>query len=257
MRKNTGLSDVYTYNLNVKTNSCPTSLAGQTRQRRGRGRYRHALSLKGAFLAAVLLQGCIASSAGLAPGEDELAQMRLAYADEPYDVRLVDRSRFEARFEPAVVPSPFAALPGTIIIVPDEKFLYLIEPNGVARRYGVAVGASGHAWAGTAEIARKAEWPAWHPTDDMRAETPGLPHRIEPGAHNPLGARALYLYQNGIDTLYRIHGTSEPWTIGTDASSGCIRMFNEDVIDLYERVSVGATVHVVADGAALDLGEPQ
>lgn len=200
---------------------------------------------------ALILTGCSTSEVPRGMSVAEVDALKLAYADEPHDVRVVNRSKFDARFVPTVVPSPFDEPVGTIIVVPDEKFLYLIEPGGVARRYGVAVGASGHAWSGTADMARKAKWPAWHPTDDMRAETPDLPRRIAPGAGNPLGARALYLFQDGGDTLYRIHGTSEPWTIGTEASSGCIRMFNEDVIDLYERVNVGAKVKVLASATAL------
>jgi lipoprotein-anchoring transpeptidase ErfK/SrfK len=130
------------------------------------------------------------------------------------------------------------------LIDTGNRFLYLIEQGGMARRYGIAVGAAGNAWSGTATVGRKAKWPAWYPTDEMHAASSGLPKRIEPGTQNPLGARALYLYENGRDTLYRIHGTSEPWTIGTEASSGCIRMFNEDVIDLYDRVADGARVIV-------------
>jgi lipoprotein-anchoring transpeptidase ErfK/SrfK len=174
-----------------------------------------------------------------------LEQLKLAYANEPYEVRIVNREKFDTRFRPTIVPAPKGMPAGSILVDTRERFLYLVEEGGKARRYGVAVGASGHAWSGTATIGRKAKWPAWHPTDDMRNETPGLPQRIEPGPHNPLGARALYLYQDGRDTLYRIHGTSEPWTIGTEASSGCIRMLNEDVIDLYDRVAGGAMVRVI------------
>jgi len=174
-----------------------------------------------------------------------LGQLKLAYANEPYEVRIVNREKFDARFRPTIVPAPRGMPAGSILVDTRERFLYLVEDGGKARRYGVAVGASGHGWSGTATIGRKAKWPAWHPTDDMRNETPGLPQRIEPGPHNPLGARALYLYQDGRDTLYRIHGTSEPWTIGTEASSGCIRMLNEDVIDLYDRVASEAVVRVI------------
>lgn len=119
-----------------------------------------------------------------------------------------------------------------------------MEGGGKAKRYGVAVGESGRAWSGRATVGRKAVWPTWYPTDEMRASAPTLPRSIQAGNQNPLGARALYLYQSGKDTLYRIHGTSEPWTVGTEASSGCIRMLNEDVIDLYDRVVVGAPVVV-------------
>ena len=167
------------------------------------------------------------------------------YSAEPFDVRVINRRRFDTAFAPVIVQSPYTERPGTIVINAADRQLFLIEENGMARRYGIAVGAAGYAWSGRATIQRKAAWPAWHPTPSMRAITPGLPRRFAPGADNPLGARALYLYQGGRDTLYRIHGTSEPWTIGTLASSGCIRMFNEDVIDLYDRVRMGASVVVL------------
>lgn len=197
-----------------------------------------------ALLLACLLALLAACTAGNSPFPS-LDEMKLAYADEPYEVRIVNRAKFDRRFHPATVPAPSGMPAGSILVDTRERFLYLIEENGVARRYGIAVGASGYAWSGTAMIGRKAKWPAWHPTDDMRNNAPGLPRRIAPGPHNPLGARALYLFQNGRDTLYRIHGTSEPWTIGTEASSGCIRMLNEDVIDLHERVRDGALVKVI------------
>lgn len=165
------------------------------------------------------------------------------YAGEPHDVRRINRSRFDQAFMPMLVVSPYQERPGTIVIETSARQLYLIEPQGQARRYGIAVGDAGYAWSGRARVGHKATWPAWHPTPSMRAASQ-LPVRVAPGAHNPLGARALYLFKGGRDTLYRIHGTSEPWTIGTRASSGCIRMFNEDVIDLYDRVAIGATVIV-------------
>jgi len=165
------------------------------------------------------------------------------YSGEPHDVRLINRARFDRAFIPTLMASPYDERPGTIVIETSARQLYLIEPEGLARRYGIAVGDAGYAWSGRARVGRKATWPAWHPTPSMRAASL-LPTRVAPGAHNPLGARALYLFEDGRDTLYRIHGTSEPWTIGTRASSGCIRMFNEDVIDLYDRVAVGATVIV-------------
>lgn len=166
------------------------------------------------------------------------------YAGEPYPVRLVDRRKFGEAFRPVVLPMNTGLPAGSILVETAAKQLFFVESVSLVRRYGVAVGASGRAWKGTASIERKAKWPAWHPTDDMHAATPGLPRRIEPGPANPLGARALYLFQDGRDTLYRIHGTSEPWTIGTQASSGCIRMLNEDIIDLYDRVPVGVQVIV-------------
>lgn len=166
------------------------------------------------------------------------------YSDEAFPIRPVDRRRFADAYLPKRIRMATGEQPGTIIVATNALQLIHVEDAHTVMRYGVAVGASGHAWKGTAVIGRKAKWPAWHPTDDMHAQTPGLPKRIEPGPTNPLGARALYLYIDGRDTLYRIHGTSEPWTIGTQASSGCIRMVNEDIIDLYERTKVGAAVIV-------------
>jgi lipoprotein-anchoring transpeptidase ErfK/SrfK len=133
---------------------------------------------------------------------------------------------------------------GTIVIDTQTRFLYLVEPEGKARRYGVGVGKPGFEWAGTHKITRKAEWPDWRPPQEMieREAKVGhyLPEYVEGGPHNPLGARALYLGSS----LYRVHGTNQPWTIGKAVSSGCIRMRNEDVIELYERVKVGGRVIV-------------
>lgn len=166
------------------------------------------------------------------------------YADEQFPVRLVNRARFADHLQPRRIRMVTGQTPGTIIIDTGSFHLYRVETVDTVMRYGVAVGASGHGWKGEAIVGRKAKWPAWYPTDDMHSQTPGLPRRIEPGPANPLGARALYLFSGGRDTLYRIHGTSEPWTIGTEASSGCIRMLNEDVIDLYEQVRPGDAVIV-------------
>ena len=138
--------------------------------------------------------------------------------------------------------------PGTIVVDPAAHFLYLVEENGKAMRYRVGVGKAGFAFAGNATIARKAEWPGWTPTANMLKREPDRfgPYAggLEGGLGNPLGARALYLYRGGRDTYYRIHGTNEPATIGRSVSSGCIRMFNQDVIDLETRVPVGAEVVV-------------
>ncbi len=137
---------------------------------------------------------------------------------------------------------------GTIIVDPHNKFLYLVEAGGQARRYGVGVGRAGFGWSGTATVQRRAEWPRWTPPASMIEREPHLEewrHGMPGGLENPLGARALYLYQGGRDTLYRIHGTNAPWTIGQSMSSGCIRMRNEDVSDLYERVRIGAKVVVL------------
>ena len=131
--------------------------------------------------------------------------------------------------------------PGTIIIDTPNKFLFLIEPNGRALRYGVGVGRPGFEWSGVKRISRKAEWPDWTPPPQMLLRRPDLPAHMDGGPDNPLGARALYLGSS----MFRIHGTNEPATIGKNVSSGCIRMMNPDVIDLYNRVPVGAKVVVI------------
>lgn len=166
------------------------------------------------------------------------------YSDEAYEVLRVRRSKFAPRLHPSFLQSPFREAPGTLIVQTAQNYVFLQAENGMAFRYGVGVGRRGVAWSGTAQVAIKRKWPAWHPTPRMRAVEPDLPAFVEAGPHNPLGARALYLFRDGVDTLYRIHGTSEPWTIGTRASSGCIRMLNEDIIDLYDRVALNATVIV-------------
>jgi lipoprotein-anchoring transpeptidase ErfK/SrfK len=150
-----------------------------------------------------------------------------------------------------------AEKPGTIIIDGNQHFLYLVQPGGQAIRYGIGVGREGFGWAGMVRIGRTAEWPTWTPPAEMVARdanaakwAAGMPG----GPDNPLGARALYLYEGDQDTIYRIHGTTEPWTIGLDVSSGCIRMNNDDITDLHSRVSVGAKVIVLMQGAALYKG---
>lgn len=138
-------------------------------------------------------------------------------------------------------------IPGTIIIDRSQRFLYLVEPDGWAMRYGVGVGREGLSLTGRAKIGRMAEWPSWTPTANMMRREPRLVQYasgVPGGPNNPLGARALYLYRGGRDTMFRIHGTNEPWTIGQAASSGCIRLINDDIIDLYNRSSVGADVIV-------------
>jgi len=131
--------------------------------------------------------------------------------------------------------------PGTIVVDTSRRFLYLVEPGGKAIRYGVGVGREGFSWKGTQTLSRKAEWPSWRPPAAMLKRQPDLPRFMEGGPANPLGARALYLGS----TLYRIHGTNEPHTIGRAMSSGCVRMLNEDVMDLYNRVRVGTKVVVM------------
>jgi lipoprotein-anchoring transpeptidase ErfK/SrfK len=140
--------------------------------------------------------------------------------------------------ETVYFPTNYA--PGTIVINTAERRLYLVEPGGQALRYGIGVGRDGFRWSGVHRVSSKREWPGWTPPVEMRRRRPDLPGHMAGGIENPLGARALYLGS----TLYRIHGSNEPETIGQAVSSGCFRMTNEDVVDLYNRVSVGATVVV-------------
>jgi lipoprotein-anchoring transpeptidase ErfK/SrfK len=144
--------------------------------------------------------------------------------------------------------------PGTIIVDPPTHFLYLVEAGGKAQRYGIGVGGEGYGWSGEAMVESKQEWPDWYPTSEILQRQPQLSARLTQlqggqgvpgGPENPLGARALYLWQGNKDTLYRIHGTNEPWTIGQNVSSGCIRMNNNDVIDLYNRTRIGTKVVVL------------
>ncbi|MDM9626502.1 L,D-transpeptidase [Rhizobium sp. S152] len=157
----------------------------------------------------------------------------------------VVRQRLEPQFLPQIVDYQTKERPGTIVIDTNNRFLYLVMDGGKARRYGVGVGKPGFEWAGVHKVTRKAEWPDWTPPSEMvsREAAKGhyLPARMDGGPENPLGARAMYLGS----TLYRIHGTNAPWTIGSAVSSGCIRMRNEDVTDLYERVKVGTRVMVI------------
>jgi len=140
-------------------------------------------------------------------------------------------------------------VPGTIVVDTDNRYLYYVLPQGKAIRYGVTVGEEALAWSGVANIGRMEEWPAWVPTPEIKHRLANIPDYVSPGPHNPMGARALYLYQGDKDTLYRIHGTNQPEYIGQAISSGCIRMTNEDAIDLYNRVQVGAPVVVLAPGS--------
>ncbi|MGA7939642.1 MAG: L,D-transpeptidase [Bradyrhizobium sp.] len=151
------------------------------------------------------------------------------------------RPAFDPKYEKQVVEYDGRERVGTIVIDTPNKFLYLVEGNGKALRYGIGVGRPGFAWSGIKTISAKKEWPDWTPPAEMIARRPDLPRHMEGGPQNPLGARAMYLGS----TLYRIHGSNEPWTIGTNVSSGCIRMRNEDVIDLYGRVNVGTRVVVI------------
>src|ERR1700731_246052 len=175
------------------------------------------------------------SDAGLTARDRQLlAHPPYARADIPESYRrhIVDYSRREA--------------PGTILVDTESRFLYYVLPQGKAIRYGVAVGEEAMAFSGVATVGKMAEWPDWIPTPEIQARLGPYPPRIAGGPANPLGARALYLYEGNKDTLYRIHGTNQPEYIGQAISSGCIRMTNEDVIDLYSHVKTGTIVVVLA-----------
>ena len=182
-----------------------------------------------ALLLAVVLAGCTSSRFA---GDTGLAlSSRMADIDPKYRAQ--------------VVPNVTGHKAGTIVVDTNARFLYLVQKDGTARRYGVGVGRDGFRWKGTARVARKAEWPAWTPPPAMLRRRPDLPRHMEGGPNNPLGARAMYLYRGDKDTLFRIHGSNEPWTIGQAVSSGCIRMTNWDVEDLYSRIPMGARVVVL------------
>jgi lipoprotein-anchoring transpeptidase ErfK/SrfK len=171
--------------------------------------------------------------------------------DDPFPLPRFDYGKLPEAFRPTVVNYNGRQWPGTIIVDTQARQLYLVLQGGKAMRWGCAVGKDGFRWAGLADVGRKVMWPKWTPPKEMIARSPekakwanGMPG----GPENPLGARALYLFQNGNDTLYRIHGTTEPLSIGKNASSGCIRMVNQDVIELYRRVPIGSRVVVLAEG---------
>ena len=159
-----------------------------------------------------------------------------------------------APYEKATIPEPWRRhivgyhrkeVPGTIVVDSDARYLYYVLPGGKAIRYGVTVGEEALAWSGVAKVGRKTEWPSWTPTAEIKKRM-DVPDYVGPGPQNPMGARALYLFEGSKDTLYRIHGTNQPEYIGQAISSGCIRMTNEDVIDLYSRVKPGTVVVVLA-----------
>ncbi|MGO9050312.1 MAG: L,D-transpeptidase [Xanthobacteraceae bacterium] len=163
-----------------------------------------------------------------------------AYAPSTYG-DMAQQQPVDPRYERQLVEYRGGEKPGTIIIDTPHFFLYLVLDGNRALRYGIGVGRPGFTWAGVKSISAKREWPDWHPPDEMLARRPDLPRYMPGGPDNPLGARALYLGS----TLYRIHGSNEPWSIGTQVSSGCIRLRNEDIIDLYGRVKVGSKVIVI------------
>ncbi len=200
----------------------------------------------------VLVSGCMqstlepASQASFTERDKKLlanAPYEQATIPEPYRRHVVDYHRKEAA--------------GTIVVDSDARYLYYVLPQGKAIRYGVTVGEEALAFSGVAKVGRKEEWPSWTPTTDIKKRLGNIPSYVAGGPHNPMGARALYIYEGSRDTLYRVHGTNQPEYIGHAISSGCIRLTNEDVIDLYNRVKPGSPVVVLAPGHGDSPTNPQ
>lgn len=189
--------------------------------------------------------------AGLTPLADGTPDYATAYApvrDGGFSLPGIQYQNFDPKYLRQTVYYSTRYPDGTIVVDPKKKYLYLVQPGGRAIRYGIGVGRAGFAWNGEAVIRYKREWPKWFPPDEMIARDPSLEKYRdgqEGGPRNPIGARGLYLWQGNKDTLYRIHSTNQPSSIGTNASSGCIRMWHQDIIDLYDRVSVGTKVVVL------------
>jgi lipoprotein-anchoring transpeptidase ErfK/SrfK len=189
-----------------------------------------------------LLSGCMVNSTAEPASEANFTPRdRKLLANPPYA-----RAQIPEPYLRHIVSFHRKESPGTIVVDPDARYLYYVLEKGKAIRYGVTVGDEALVFSGVAKVGRREEWPSWTPTKDIKKRLGNIPDFVGPGPHNPLGARGLYLYANGKDTLYRIHGTNQPEYIGEAISSGCIRMTNEDVIDLYNRVKLGSPVVVLA-----------
>ena len=207
----------------------------------------------GGLTAASLLAGCstTTSSTRIVETEQPLeesadTQAALIYAekpDEPYPLPAIPYQKIDPKFYRQMVPDPTGQPPGTLVVDTGNHFIYYTLPNGQAMRYGVGLGRQGFAWSGRGVIQYKRRWPKWTPPVEMVGRQPeiqallGPEGSMPPGIKNPLGARAMYIFQNGEDTLYRVHGSPEWWTIGKNVSSGCVRMINQDICDLFDRVS--------------------
>jgi lipoprotein-anchoring transpeptidase ErfK/SrfK len=178
----------------------------------------------------------------------EAARMYGAVPSEQFPVPAVDVAEVDPKYYRTVVPYSSSEPAGTIIIDPGAYYVYRIEGEGIATRFGANVGRAGFLWSGDAYIGRKAEWPIWTPTPAQMGRDPSLVQYaggMRPGLDNPLGARALYLYQNGVYTLYTIYGTNQAWSLGQNVSSGCVGLLNQDIIYLYDQTPVGTNVIVL------------
>lgn len=213
-----------------------------------------------ATLGGLAVSGCMSVGSpvpalpGFAPrlplGPSTYAMMYGPLLEERFPVPAVDLSQVDSRFLRRQVDYPTSERVGTVVVDTREFYLYLVQEGGKAMRYGVGLGRQGFEWSGRAVIQWKQPWPRWTPPASMIARQPELEKYsaanggMDPGLDNPLGARALYIFENGRDTLYRLHGTNEVWSIGKAVSSGCVRLLNQDVIDLYGRVAAGSPIVV-------------
>jgi lipoprotein-anchoring transpeptidase ErfK/SrfK len=207
------------------------------------------------LLVGISLGGCVAQSTRLEPASESNfnARDRELLAKAPYQ-----KASISEPYRRHIVTYHRKETPGSIVVDSDARYLYYVLPEGKAIRYGIAVGEEALTFSGIAKVGRKAEWPSWTPTSAIKERLgPSIPNFVGPGPHNPLGSRALYLYASNKDTLYRIHGTNQPEYIGSAVSSGCIRMTNEDVIDLYNRTKEGTVVVVLAPKEGDSPNNPQ
>jgi lipoprotein-anchoring transpeptidase ErfK/SrfK len=212
-----------------------------------------------ASMAGLFVAGCTTvpeevAAPAVAPAEPTVpafyASMYAAMPNEQFPIPAVDLARVPERFWRRQVDYRTEHPVGTIVVDRTTFFLHLVQEGGKAMRYGVGLGKAGFSWSGTGDIAWKRPWPTWTPPAEMIAREPELERwsaengGMPPGLDNPLGARALYIFEDGVDTLYRIHGSPEYWSIGKAVSSGCVRLINQDVIDLYDRVPSGSKLIV-------------
>jgi len=203
-------------------------------------------------VAGILLGGCMQSTVDLANDPNLTPRDRKLLANAPYAQVSVP-----LEYQRTTVEYHRKEAPGSIVIDTDNRYLYYVLADNKAIRYGVTVGEEALSWYGIAKVGRKEEWPTWTPTAEIKRRLGNIPDHMEGGPHNPMGARGIYLYQGEKDTLFRIHGTNQPEHIGQAISSGCIRMTNEDVIDLYRRVKMGAIVVVLAPSKSDSASHPR
>ncbi|MBG6145773.1 lipoprotein-anchoring transpeptidase ErfK/SrfK [Labrenzia sp. EL_142] len=208
-----------------------------------------------ASLAALAVSGCVSSTSApefFTPSQDPAyLSMYGAMPEERFPLPAINLNKVPDRFYRQQVDYPTSERVGTLVVDTRNYYLYLVQEKGKAMRYGVGLGRAGFEWSGRARIARTSSWPKWTPPDEMIEREPELEKwswrngGMPPGLENPLGARALYIFQGNQDTLYRLHGTAEYWTIGSAVSSGCVRLMNQDIIDLHARVPVGTPIVVL------------